>query len=227
MTTSAVKTESDELAEQEAIIERGIRTFVEVGHALATIRDLRLYRATHRTFDEYCRERWEFSPHYARCQIRAAEVVTMVTEAGVRQDLVPKTERQARALTPLKDDVPTAVAVLKAVGPNATAKAIEARVAEVAPALTLNRDKSLRDEAVLRLQRATRPASAWGIVRQWEREARHVVALAFATAAVWKKLPDAERAAVLPHQQRIMRAVIAAPLRPTDDGEPETLVFPD
>ena len=46
------------LTECEAVIERGLRTFVEVGEALLRIRDERLYRETHGTFEDYCRERW-------------------------------------------------------------------------------------------------------------------------------------------------------------------------
>lgn len=40
------------LEENEAIIERGLATFVEVGTALAEIRDNRLYRESHGTFEE-------------------------------------------------------------------------------------------------------------------------------------------------------------------------------
>ncbi|HEX6762895.1 MAG TPA: hypothetical protein VF094_08855 [Gaiellaceae bacterium] len=46
--------ESARLAELEHVVEQGLQTFVEVGLALAEIRDGRLYRATHSTFAEYC-----------------------------------------------------------------------------------------------------------------------------------------------------------------------------
>ena len=42
------------LAELELVIERGLKTFVEVGAALLGIRDGRLYRETHATFEDYC-----------------------------------------------------------------------------------------------------------------------------------------------------------------------------
>lgn len=45
------------LTQNEAVIERGRRAFVEVGTALAQIRDSRLYRQSHDTFEAYCRER--------------------------------------------------------------------------------------------------------------------------------------------------------------------------
>ncbi len=35
-----------------------VQTFYEVGNALLQIRDERLYRQTHSTFEEYCREKW-------------------------------------------------------------------------------------------------------------------------------------------------------------------------
>ena len=43
------------LAELELVIERGQKAFVAVGNALAEIRDQRLYRETHATFEAYCK----------------------------------------------------------------------------------------------------------------------------------------------------------------------------
>jgi hypothetical protein len=46
------------LEECESVIRSGLKTFVEVGHALLEIRGRRLYRqAGFRTFEKYCRER--------------------------------------------------------------------------------------------------------------------------------------------------------------------------
>jgi hypothetical protein len=39
--------------ELENVIERGLSTFVEVGNALLEIRDSKLYRETHPTFEAY------------------------------------------------------------------------------------------------------------------------------------------------------------------------------
>ncbi|NJL33925.1 MAG: hypothetical protein HC893_08770 [Chloroflexaceae bacterium] len=47
-----------ELERCEQIIERGLKTFFEVGAALVRVRDLKLYRVEHRTFEAYCQERW-------------------------------------------------------------------------------------------------------------------------------------------------------------------------
>ncbi len=53
------------LADLEAVIGRGLDTFVEVGLALGAIHERRLYRATHSTFEDYCRERWGMDRTYA------------------------------------------------------------------------------------------------------------------------------------------------------------------
>ena len=65
--------ERGELAECEGILERGLGTFFEVGHALLRIRDSWLYRATHSSFERYCQERWNLGRSYACRVIGAAE----------------------------------------------------------------------------------------------------------------------------------------------------------
>jgi hypothetical protein len=67
-----------ELTECEGILARGLATFFEVGSALLRIRDNRLYRATHQTFSDYCRERWHIGRSYARRVIGAAERVSLL-----------------------------------------------------------------------------------------------------------------------------------------------------
>jgi hypothetical protein len=82
------------LPELERVIERGQQTFIEVGRALLEIRDRRLYRETHATFEAYCRERWGWSRRHANRQIEAARVVDAVGPVGPK----PESERQARAM---------------------------------------------------------------------------------------------------------------------------------
>jgi len=82
-------------AELEAVVERGLSTFVDVGNALMEIRDGRTYRETHGDFDSYCRERWGLSARRANQQITAARVVGDVSSVGT---MVPTNERQAREL---------------------------------------------------------------------------------------------------------------------------------
>jgi hypothetical protein len=50
--------EIDNLNRLEATAQDGLETFVEIGSALAEIRDRRLYRDSHASFDEYVRDRW-------------------------------------------------------------------------------------------------------------------------------------------------------------------------
>jgi hypothetical protein len=57
--------------ELEKVISKGWETFLEVGRALATIRDRRLYRDRYGSFEEYCREKWEFSKTHANRLIGA------------------------------------------------------------------------------------------------------------------------------------------------------------
>jgi hypothetical protein len=78
------------LREHEAAIERSLS---ELGWHLRAIRDERLYRETHETFEDYCRSRWGYGRHYVNRQIAAAETIdalpmvpngTIPTEGQVR-----------------------------------------------------------------------------------------------------------------------------------------------
>ncbi len=88
------------LTELEKIIEHGLAKFVEVGKALLEIRDSRLYRETHVTFEAYCRERWRMSRSHAYRQIKAAEIAGLLSPIGD----IPVTESQARALALMRDE---------------------------------------------------------------------------------------------------------------------------
>lgn len=101
MTTKLQPPEVLNLAEQAALaraeqtIRRGLKTFIEVGEALLEIRDGRLYRATHATFEAYCAERWGLSRRHGNRLIEAFKVARILGPAG------PTSERQARELAPL------------------------------------------------------------------------------------------------------------------------------
>ncbi len=70
--------EKEVLADCERVVEAGLETFVEVGRALMAIRDRRLYREGHATFEDYCVTRWRLSSSRARQLIRASQVVAYV-----------------------------------------------------------------------------------------------------------------------------------------------------
>lgn len=100
------------LEEYEQVIERGLATFVDVGNALITIRDEKLYLESHDTFEDYCKQRWFLSRPRAYQLIDAAEVVgsvsTVVDAEGEPTSPAgdvpaPKSERVARELAPLRD----------------------------------------------------------------------------------------------------------------------------
>ena len=69
------------LAELEKTIARGKKTFVDVGLALAEIRDLRLYRREYSNFNEYCQKKWGWQRRYAYNLIEGAEVVRSLPES--------------------------------------------------------------------------------------------------------------------------------------------------
>lgn len=92
-------TEQTELQEMEGIIETGLRTFYEVGRAMATIRDSRLYREAYDTFEEYCKDRWDMGINYADRLLRSTKVIENIK--SVPMGTKPANERQTRPLTKL------------------------------------------------------------------------------------------------------------------------------
>ena len=72
--------ESKRLITLEKTIQAGVETFVTVGCALAEIRDARLYRADHKTFEQYCHKRWQFTRVRAYQLIEAANTVKALPE---------------------------------------------------------------------------------------------------------------------------------------------------
>ncbi|MEU9444615.1 hypothetical protein AB0D42_27790 [Streptomyces sp. NPDC048304] len=88
--------EQADLAQLEAVIERGMNTFIEVGNALAVIQERKLYRSQHGTFEDYCRSKWGFSRQRAYQLTAAAEAVTTMVDIGLP---APTSERQARELS--------------------------------------------------------------------------------------------------------------------------------
>lgn len=89
------------LAELEQTIERGLSTFVEVGQALIEIRDNRLYRDSHETFQSYLSQRWRMSRGRAY-QLMDGAVVSGLVDALVSTTVdIRPTERAAREMAPL------------------------------------------------------------------------------------------------------------------------------
>lgn len=112
-TKELTKPEAARLVTCEKTIERGINTFVEVGQALAEIRDAKLYRASHKTFEAYCDEKWKFSRQRAYQLIDQAKVVRAVANAA-GADLSNTLDKiTARDTQVLKTDLPAVTAEIK------------------------------------------------------------------------------------------------------------------
>ena len=85
------------LCTKEQTIRVGLRTFLEVGEALAFIRDQRLYREEFSTFEDYCKTKWNITARRSRQLIDAHDVVAALPMGTT----VPTNEAQARQLVGL------------------------------------------------------------------------------------------------------------------------------
>ncbi len=102
--------EPEELTEAEQRdrlhLERQVeRAFYTAGKALKELRNRRLYRSTHKTFEEYCRDRFGYSRRHPYYLIEAAAVVDNLSEkCEPMVHILPTSERQVRPLTQLQPD---------------------------------------------------------------------------------------------------------------------------
>ncbi|YAF99034.1 MAG: hypothetical protein AB3A66_28995 (plasmid) [Nodularia sp. CChRGM 3473] len=95
-------------------LERRVeRAFYEAGKALMELRDRRLYRSTHKTFEEYCRDRFGHSRQKSNYLIAAADVFDNLTTICCQNlspgdlttngtQILPTSEGQVRPLTKLE-----------------------------------------------------------------------------------------------------------------------------
>jgi hypothetical protein len=138
--------EGSELKQLEVIIQGGLKTFFEVGQALGKIRDKRLYRGTHTTFEAYCRERWEISRVHAHRLVAAAEVRALLAAGDLP---LPETEGQIRALAILpKAEIPRiwASVVSSAGSGRVTAKLVGTVLRQMQPRPCAKLSKNTDDE---------------------------------------------------------------------------------
>lgn len=178
------------LHEHEATLERGARHDILRGNALADIRDSRLYRESHATFEAYCLQpRWRLSRSRAYQLIAFAGVVAAVSTVDRPG---PATEAVARELAPLSEQ-PEAMAEAwsKAVdrhGPQPTAEQVRAIRA---PGRPDTRFGNIEDaNASLRLLPAA-DRIVWpvqpGDVDAIDAEVKELAARAKAIAASWSR----------------------------------------
>jgi len=113
------------LKRSERKITRFLAEFVIAGSALKDIRDGKLYKASHSGFEEYCKDRWNFSAKHAYRLIAAAEIVEQL-KAGkgrVSPKSLPQRESQVRSLVRLSETRCSPAAVWKQAVKEAKGKA--------------------------------------------------------------------------------------------------------
>ena len=86
----------------EKQIANGMPTFIRIGRLLGEILERRLYKLTHETWEDYCRQRWNWSRVHVWRQINAAREVDKMLPMGN----IPANERQARAAIETKPTAP-------------------------------------------------------------------------------------------------------------------------
>lgn len=102
MADTLTKIEETELNRCERVISDGMRTFYDVGNALRTIRDKRLYRATYETFEAYCEKVHGWVRSRAYQLIAATEVAEVAREMSTTVDI--QSEGAARPIAALPEE---------------------------------------------------------------------------------------------------------------------------
>lgn len=99
--------ERRDLRHFEAIIEKGLSTFIDVGQALKSVRDGKLYRDGFKTFEAYVSERWGMDRSYAHRLIDASDVKEDLLPIGNKTPRAAEIvrESQLRELVAVPDDV--------------------------------------------------------------------------------------------------------------------------
>lgn len=99
---------SPEEADQQQLELKVERAWNEAAAGLRELRDRRLYRSTHRTFEAYCKDRFSFGRAHSYRLIDAALVVNnlslipMLEMSPIRRQIMPTKLEQVRPLTPLQ-----------------------------------------------------------------------------------------------------------------------------
>ena len=126
--------ERNALANFESKIEAGIKTFMQVGTCLATIRDGRLYRESYPSFEDYLDGRWGMGRSHAYRMIDAAATVAEIEAVSPIGDILTA-ESQVREIADLPPEVAVEVieAAVEKSGGKPTAKAIREARESIAP----------------------------------------------------------------------------------------------
>lgn len=177
-----------DLEKLETRISKGLETFVDVGNALAEIRDRKLYRQYHASFAAYCETQWDMGKSHAYRLIDAAEVVTDLQTSPIGDAPLPASESQARALKPLSGQPEKQAEAMREAskdGP-ATAAKIEEAVEKIVDPDLIARQQKEADRQRRVAEKAERDAAekaAEAAATELHREAR-------------KRYPDVEKASI-------------------------------
>lgn len=96
---------SEEATDRHQLELRVEKAFYQAGTALRELRDRRLYRSTHKTFEEYCRTRFDFTRMNASYLIAGASVVDNLLNLSTnRLQILPTKLEQTKPLARLKPD---------------------------------------------------------------------------------------------------------------------------
>lgn len=168
-----LSTDLARLAALEQVIEEGMAAFVAVGTALAEVRDGRLYRAEHATFEAYCEVRWQMSRRRAYQLMEAADVVCTM----VHNELVPvastiTNERQARALGAAPADERVDVLATVVANGRPTAAAIEAEISSRSQPEATEEAQQKEEEQVFGHTQPLHPVTAAVEVEERRRQAQ-------------------------------------------------------
>ena len=80
-------------------LERQVeQAFYQAGLALKTLRDKKLYKATHHNFRDYCKERFGFGKSAVYYLISAVDILDNLKKSPLLVDILPTSETQCRPL---------------------------------------------------------------------------------------------------------------------------------
>lgn len=120
--------EQDALAVCERRIANGIEAFRDVVFALKEVRDGRLYRHAHATFEDYCQSRWGFTRRRGYQLIEAAEAIaSLPTDC----EALLHSQRAAEEVAKVPEPIREKAVRLAAESGKVTAKSIKDAAAEI------------------------------------------------------------------------------------------------
>lgn len=154
MTKGLTVPERSQLRRLTAIVKDGLRTFVQVGNALKEIRDGKLYRETHQTFEAFCASEFDVGKSQAYRLIEAAQVKS----SPIGDKIANENQARQMASVPEKHRA-TVIASVEKSGKPLTGAAIKKAAAEIVPLVPIKVEtdrQKLQTVAVRYLESAVR-----------------------------------------------------------------------